>query len=613
MPREGPSPRDTRSASGGSANSVIPNSTPRPTLTAAVADSTRSMSRKLCRTMPIITQSGSRPMPLIERASTEPASGRTRGEDLGQARDDEGEVDAEEDPLEAAPRLRVGVAVGAAQHEDRAHEEGRDEQSQAEGARARRERNAVEATHVEHREQREDPREVARQASSRASRIEAHEAEQRERRQGRERERVDGEGCGVLDAAAGEEAGHEEAGEQVGVGEQDAAPARRRAPRTGPPRSRRRRRWRRAAARGASAKRGARGSSWRSPARSTDHRRGLRAGRQGRERRLPVPGLPADLAPGDAFEPVSGLDAVRGGDGPHGEDDRSAGALGVPRHHEGRGRRLAEDVVEAETEAHQPDGEQRSENDSIGSSHASSTPWGSREPNALSDSSPCEVAHRAARPSSGRRLSSPPMRSASPSPSSSTVSMSSACAPWRKRASRPAGASACLTRQSSAPSRGESASVAGSSGSSRASESAMRPLAASNAAHEEGGLLHLDLAAEVAQRDDELPLGRQVPHAAVEVLAQPPVQDRLALVAPAPVVVEHETERPERRTGSGFARLPRGEASRGLAARADDALGLTSASQQPLRRQSRARRHASGSFSGSARPSAWRRQAPRKS
>ena len=85
-----------------------------------------------------------------------------------------------------------------------------------------------------------------------------------------------------------------------------------------------------------------------------------------------------------------------------------------------------------------------------------------------------------------------------------------------------------------------------------------------DAAHEEGGLLDLDLAAKAADLDDVLPLLGQIAHRAIEALPEPAVADRLSVVRPGPVVMQSEPEGSEGRralhpggSGSG-SRVPSG-------------------------------------------------------
>jgi hypothetical protein len=71
--------------------------------------------------------------------------------------------------------------------------------------------------------------------------------------------------------------------------------------------------------------------------------------------------------------------------------------------------------------------------------------------------------------------------------------------------------------------------------------------------HEEARLLDLDLASEMLESNDVLPVLGQVGDMALEMLPQLPIADRLPLVAESPVVMEHETEGPKGR-GPGSAR-----------------------------------------------------------
>jgi len=66
-------------------------------------------------------------------------------------------------------------------------------------------------------------------------------------------------------------------------------------------------------------------------------------------------------------------------------------------------------------------------------------------------------------------------------------------------------------------------------------------------ADEEARLLHLDLAAKAPYLHHVLPLLGEVADGDIELLANPPIRDRLPLVGPAAVVVEDESEGLERR------------------------------------------------------------------
>ena len=91
------------------------------------------------------------------------------------------------------------------------------------------------------------------------------------------------------------------------------------------------------------------------------------------------------------------------------------------------------------------------------------------------------------------------MRSAQSRGVSSTAQESSACAAWREAREQAAGASSRFTRQSSAPSIGESAERRGVERLLAAVRERERAGRRVERAHEEGRLLHLDLAAEAAE------------------------------------------------------------------------------------------------------------------
>ena len=107
-------------------------------------------------------------------------------------------------------------------------------------------------------------------------------------------------------------------------------------------------------------------------------------------------------------------------------------------------------------------------------------------------------------------------------------------------------------------------------------------------AHEEAGLLDLDLPPEAPELHHEHAFRRQEAHRAVEGGAQPRVQDGNAFVRPAPVVMQDEPEGAQRRRAGRGGRLGQSGARQRLGL--GRAVGLDAGTPPPGRSGSRARR-----------------------